>query len=78
MTQFFKQIFSYNLNSCIMKKTNNISKIFIAIATVTFFVACKKEIDRPQPPAMQNVNSISMAKTPPHFIDWPDSTKAKK
>ncbi|MEP6950112.1 MAG: hypothetical protein ABI863_12580 [Ginsengibacter sp.] len=60
-------------------KKSNIFKTIIAIATVTFFISCKKEIERPQPPAVQVVNPVAVTKTkipPIGYILWPDSTKA--
>lgn len=46
-----------------MKKTNHLFKCIIVIATVTFFISCKKEIDRPQKPATQVVNPSTFAMT---------------
>ena len=46
--KIYKQIFSHNVNSSIMKKTTPIFKSIIAIAAVTIFISCKKEIERPQ------------------------------
>ncbi|MEP6950113.1 MAG: hypothetical protein ABI863_12585 [Ginsengibacter sp.] len=62
-----------------MKKTTHISKTFIAIAAVTIFISCKKEIERPEKPAIQVVNPVAVTKTkipPINYDPWPDSTKA--
>ncbi|MEO6454221.1 MAG: hypothetical protein ABIN97_09125 [Ginsengibacter sp.] len=71
-----------------MKKKTNIFKSIMAIAAVTIFISCKKEIDRPQNDlsgmekvisAAQVASALTMSrvatKTPGFMI--PDSTLIK-
>jgi hypothetical protein len=48
-----------------MKKTNQISTVIVAIAAVTMFVACKKEIDTTKTPASTTINFQDVTKKPP-------------